>query len=485
MAAPLAGGPQSRGPQQLNFESGEKVLCYEPDPTKVKIIYDAKILAVQVNLDERGKNQSEYLVHFQGWHSGWDRYVLEDLLLKDTPENREEQAKLYKEADEYKVTKKKKQDRRTSEVMTRISIDSIDSEYIDTQNDDASSVVEIEEQKLDPNDEETEPKRSSPPEVDSSNNNDHGGEALKVPEDEEDEEEVNQELIPLILPESLKKRLIDDHNLVNRENRCVKLPAQPNIVTLLETYVRNFAISKLVNLERNLVKGSTSSYSLGKKHQMEKEAELYDEVMTAINICKEVAESVRIVVDFHLGNILLYPGERDQFNNSTNLRPHMENIERQVVGAGELLEASQSVSPGEGEGAPSEQGSTGRKRRSVARAETEGSASSGTATPTGDRALAGQGNNMFPATTKSMSILKTEVLSWKLVPESVYFSSPCVSSLVYGGVHLARLLTKLPELLLKMRVSVSTAKQLTKYLEYLVEFIDNQQDIFSEANYET
>ena len=28
------------------FEQGEKVLCYEPDPEKVKVVYEAKILEI-------------------------------------------------------------------------------------------------------------------------------------------------------------------------------------------------------------------------------------------------------------------------------------------------------------------------------------------------------------------------------------------------------------------------------------------------------
>ena len=34
---------------KAKFTSGEKILCFEPDPNKVKILYEAKIL--EVNLD--------------------------------------------------------------------------------------------------------------------------------------------------------------------------------------------------------------------------------------------------------------------------------------------------------------------------------------------------------------------------------------------------------------------------------------------------
>ena len=55
------------------FEQGEKVLCYEPDPEKVKVVYEAKILEINIGKDDHGKRRNEYLVHFQGWNSSWDR----------------------------------------------------------------------------------------------------------------------------------------------------------------------------------------------------------------------------------------------------------------------------------------------------------------------------------------------------------------------------------------------------------------------------
>ena len=55
------------------FEQNEKVLCYEPDPQKVKVIYEAKIIGIDIGTDDKGKRRNEYLVHFNGWNSSWDR----------------------------------------------------------------------------------------------------------------------------------------------------------------------------------------------------------------------------------------------------------------------------------------------------------------------------------------------------------------------------------------------------------------------------
>lgn len=34
----------TRGPK-FKFCDGEKVLCYEPDPTKAKVLYDSKVIS--------------------------------------------------------------------------------------------------------------------------------------------------------------------------------------------------------------------------------------------------------------------------------------------------------------------------------------------------------------------------------------------------------------------------------------------------------
>ena len=67
------------------YKEGERVLCFEPDPTKVRVVYDAKILQISVASDEKkSKLTHEFLVHFQGWNASWDRFVPQSYLLKVT-----------------------------------------------------------------------------------------------------------------------------------------------------------------------------------------------------------------------------------------------------------------------------------------------------------------------------------------------------------------------------------------------------------------
>lgn len=61
------------------FSEGERVLCYEPDPTKAKVLYDSKVLEVFDTRDRRGKRVVEYLIHFQGKREWLSLYATNNL----------------------------------------------------------------------------------------------------------------------------------------------------------------------------------------------------------------------------------------------------------------------------------------------------------------------------------------------------------------------------------------------------------------------
>lgn len=75
------------------FTEGERVLCYEPDPNKAKVLYDSKILDI-IHTNKK----AEYSVHFFGWSNSWNRIVCEEYILKDTPSNRQLQRELAAQA---------------------------------------------------------------------------------------------------------------------------------------------------------------------------------------------------------------------------------------------------------------------------------------------------------------------------------------------------------------------------------------------------
>ncbi|KAJ8782862.1 hypothetical protein J1605_009470 [Eschrichtius robustus] len=83
---------------KFKFHSGEEVPCFEPDPTKARVLDDATIVDVIVGKDEKGRKIPEYLIHLSGWNRSWDRWAAEDHVLRDTDENQRLQRKLARKA---------------------------------------------------------------------------------------------------------------------------------------------------------------------------------------------------------------------------------------------------------------------------------------------------------------------------------------------------------------------------------------------------
>ena len=112
------------------YSVNERVLCYEPDLTKARVVYDAKILKVEGTDHKKNSKEFHYLVHFQGWSSTWDRYVTEEFLLKVSAQNRELQRKLFVEAEVATSSLKKrnrKKKRKLSEVLNVSVEDEVES----------------------------------------------------------------------------------------------------------------------------------------------------------------------------------------------------------------------------------------------------------------------------------------------------------------------------------------------------------------------
>jgi len=491
------------------FETGEKVLCYEPDPKKIKMLYDARVDRIRPSdevlaPEERNRRGFAYFVHFLGWNSHWDRYVADDMLMKDNPANRAFQRNLYEQTEDFKSKMERKKKNRKSMDKARLSFDSNPSpvpsentsefcyqlkrgleERLSVQEDDdvqftrftrGGSRAGSERGGVDEELGDTDTENELPESPSSSRVGDEGDK--DNPDNEKDDkEDACTELIPLILPASLKEGLETDYYAISA-GKLVKLPAQPNIITLLEGYVRNYAISKLANLEKQIQKHN--QYRQPDKD----ETELYEEVAISLNVAKEVAEGVRVILDFHIGNILLYPEEADQFESSRKIRPHMESMERLVAEPSPIPNKNnhkKQKNCNEAEDPIAKRRSL-RKKESESEGVVAGSvgsaASSGTDTPTHNAGA----QAAYPQTKQSLQILQ-DLYSWKLVPESVYFEEPVPASLVYGGVHLTRLLVKLPDLFLRMKFPEEKLKHLMKFLEFMVDYINSQDEVFSDSVY--
>lgn len=474
------------------FEQGEKILCYEPDPQKVKVVYEAKIREIQIGKDDAGKRRNEYLVHFQGWSRNWDRLVLEDMLLKDTEENRNLQKELSKEAEKIQNNKKKKSDRRLSD-KSRLSCDESEEGFREGSLVEDPEDTEIQFSLLrkedkkdsDATDTITEPS-SSPHKM---NFLDELQNIKTEMVDLDEPEDVLTEILPLSIPDNLKQKLEKDYYMINTRRKLSKLPAQQNIVSLLELFVRHYSIQKLAQLEKQLAKSPYNQYS---KLNSEKETERFEEAMNQINVCKEVAEGVRIILDFQLGNILLYRKEEEQFAKSGQMTPNLDNVTNRPDTENGVAKPGRKHGVSESESLENSVPGKKRTRLSLSlkdengaalMASSVGSTSSGTTTPTLPAAgLPTSSGSGYPQSSKSHAILE-QVMSWRLVPDTMYLETPVPPSLVYGGIYIGRLMVKMPEIIAKMRFSQKNAKRIMKYLEQLTEFISNQE-LYSDSFYQ-
>jgi len=118
--------------------------------------------------------------------------------------------------------------------------------------------------------------------------------------------------------------------------QLTSLPANPNVVEILEEYVRNFGFGELATL-RNLAQskdenstcvfgsgyGQTTymqkSYVGWKRSKSSEEPDIgtphLQKAFQQIQLCKEVTEGAKIMFDFYLHQVLLYEEEFAQFEN--------------------------------------------------------------------------------------------------------------------------------------------------------------------------
>ncbi|GBO35065.1 hypothetical protein AVEN_108467-1, partial [Araneus ventricosus] len=79
----------------------------------------------------------------------------------------------------------------------------------------------------------------------------------------------------------------------------VKLPCQPNVITILEAFVKHLAAKLLC--------ASPPRNSKNGKQLMP------DDVQNKLNLCKETMDGIRVYFDFTLPHLLLYRQEKKQY----------------------------------------------------------------------------------------------------------------------------------------------------------------------------
>ncbi|KAM5128409.1 male-specific lethal 3 homolog isoform X1 [Marmota monax] len=498
---------------KFKFHSGEKVLCFEPDPTKARVLYDAKIVDVIVGKDEKGRKIPEYLIHFNGWNRSWDRWAAEDHVLRDTDENRRLQRKLARKAvARLRSTGRKKKRCRlpgVDSVLKSLPVEEKDENgenSISSSSDDSGEEKDEEISEGSDSEEKTEVK-----------------EELEL----QTKKEMEERTITIDIPEVLKKQLEDDCYYINRRKRLVKLPCQTNIITILESYVKHFAINAAFSANERPRHHHAMVHANMNVHYVPAEKN--------VDLCKEMVDGLRITFDYTLPLVLLYPYEQAQYKKVTSSKfflPIKESATNTNRSQEELSPSPPLLNPSTPQSTES-QPTTGepatpkrRKaepealqslRRSTRHSTNCDRLSESSASPQPKRRQQDTSSSMpklflhlekkTPVHSRSSSPIPltpskegsavfagfegrrtneiNEVLSWKLVPDNYPpGDQPPPPSYIYGAQHLLRLFVKLPEILGKMSFSEKNLKALLKHFDLFLRFLaEYHDDFFPESAY--
>lgn len=328
--------------------------------------------------------------------------------------------------------------------------------------------------------------------------------------------------VALEIPEALKKILEDDCYYINRRKRLVRLPCRANVVTVLESYVRHFALKAAFSAGVTALSGPADGSQGGRlRHPLSPRVSAGGE-SESVELCKEMADGLRIIFDSHLPLVLLYPYEREQHRMATSwsLAAVRRSLERSP---GPPLLHPVTPPSGERRPLPDEPSTPKRRkceaealptlRRSARHAVGCDAPSQSSGSPQnqrgrrdtsgrrprlplekGARGLSGSAFLLPPIGPKGSFVFAgfegrtrevNEVLAWKLVPESYPPSDqPPPASFIYGAHHLLRLFVKLPEILGKMSLSEKNLKALLKHLDLFLRFLaEYHEDFFPDSAY--
>ncbi|KAG9492427.1 MSL complex subunit 3 isoform X2 [Eleutherodactylus coqui] len=503
----------SRG-MKFKFQKGEKVLCFEPDPTKAKVLYDAKVVDVVVSKDDEGRKNPEYLIHFNGWNRSWDRWAAEDHVLRDTDENRRLQRKLARKA----VARMRRKGRK----KRRCRLPGVDSVLKSLP---ANEKEDNDDHSLSSSSEDSE--EGTDEEIKSEESDFEEKAEMKEEQDIVSKRDMEEKNIVIEIPDILKKKLEEDCYYINKRKRLVKLPCQTNIITILESYVKHFAINAAFSANERIRHHQTTSNVNMNLHYVPPEKN--------VELCKEMVDGLRITFDFTLPLILLYPYEQAQFKKVISSKFFLPIKEVTSIGNRNQEEVSPSPpllnppTPQSTDSQPTTGESTTPKRRrtepdilqSLRRSTrhstscdrmSESSASpqpkrrhpetptsmpklflhlekktpvhSGSSSPI-TLTPSKEGSSVFSGLEGRRNNELNEVLSWKLMPENYPQSDqPPPPSYIYGSQHLLRLFVKLPEIMGKMFFAEKNLKVLLKHFELFLRFLaEYHEDFFPESAY--
>lgn len=261
----------------------------------------------------------------------------------------------------------------------------------------------------------------------------------------------------------LKKHIENDFELVHQKVKPV-LPSPLPIVTILEHFVKSYAMKIVTSIPCGEEKKPKRRHSsiFGKKEIIRENKVDFETIAQKIDLCKEVADGLRIYFNFILQDFLLYPVEKDKIPLTCTREQIRQARKKEIIlTINDFYRKSQSEETQADKGSTSENNtetqSLGRRmsrlrsqssRTNEDSDKTENasaqSSSSGDSVSCENEKKGILSKSWFPLNASGMGTEPTkileEVFAWRMLPENCDIEP----SMIFGMNYLCRLVVKLP-----------------------------------------